>query len=438
MVFLQNIWWYLVLIGVMIMIHELGHYWAARLFDVKVETFSFGFGPRLFGFRRGETDFRFSAILFGGYVKMLGEQPGDEALDPRSLLAKPRWQRMIIAFAGPGINVILAVALLTGLYMVVYEKSPNPTSPVVGYLTPDGAAAKAGIRVGDQIVQVDDTTDPSWEDIQIKAAASANHTIQVWVKREGERLHIPVTPAMDDQQGVGVLGWLYEMPVKVAGYSDIIHAAERAGIQRGDTLVTVNGQAIRSIPSVNEAINGAEGEPVEIGVQRGEKEFQVTVKPEKGDIGGRERWLIGVSLESNVIVTKLPFPEALSASVKRNGQFAGLIFKFLGGIAQRRVSPKTIEGPFRIAQMSGDAARQGAIPFLGLMAAVSLNLAIFNLLPVPILDGGVILLLFLEMLMRRDLGMKVKEAALKLGFLFLMVIVVFVIYNDLSKILGPS
>src|SRR5579885_1512037 len=126
---LENILWWLVLIGVMIMIHELGHYWAARFFDVKVETFSFGFGPRLFGFKKGETDFRFSAILFGGYVKMTGEQPGEEAQDPRSLLAKPRWQRMVIAFAGPAINLILAVALLTGLYMVRFPKIPNPHSP---------------------------------------------------------------------------------------------------------------------------------------------------------------------------------------------------------------------------------------------------------------------------------------------------------------------
>src|SRR5438094_8597994 len=118
MVFLQNFWWYLVLIGVMILIHELGHYWAARLFDVKVEVFSFGFGPRLFGFRRGETDYRFSAILFGGYVKMKGEQPGeDDSGDPRGFMTKPKWQRLIIAFAGPFMNIVLAVGLLTGLFM---------------------------------------------------------------------------------------------------------------------------------------------------------------------------------------------------------------------------------------------------------------------------------------------------------------------------------
>src|SRR5579872_6011356 len=173
MVFLQNVWWFLVLIGVMILIHELGHFWAARIFDVRVETFSFGFGPRLFGFRRGETDFRFSAILFGGYVKMAGEQTGDEnANDPRALLAKPRWQRMIIAFAGPFMNILLAVAVLTGMFMISYPKIPNPVDPVIGYLAPGGAAAQAGMKAGDRIVQIDDTVDPTWKDVAIRELAS--------------------------------------------------------------------------------------------------------------------------------------------------------------------------------------------------------------------------------------------------------------------------
>src|SRR6202048_4983703 len=141
----ENVLWLLVLIGVMILIHGLGHFWAARFFDVKVEAFSFGFGPRLFGFRRGETDYRFSLILFGGYVKMAGEQAGDEnASDPRGFMSKPRWQRMIIAFAGPFMNILLAVAVLTGLFMVKFPKLPNNPSPTIGYVIPDSAAAKAG------------------------------------------------------------------------------------------------------------------------------------------------------------------------------------------------------------------------------------------------------------------------------------------------------
>src|SRR5271170_1570857 len=174
MVFLQNIWWYLVLIGVMILIHELGHYWAARFFDVKVETFSFGFGPRLFGFKHGETDFRFSAILFGGYVKMAGDQPGEEnSTDPRNLLAKPRWQRLIITFAGPAINVVLAVVILTGLFMQHFPKVPTPPDPTVGYVAPDGAAAKAGIREGDRVMQIASVANPTWDDIAMEVLGNA-------------------------------------------------------------------------------------------------------------------------------------------------------------------------------------------------------------------------------------------------------------------------
>src|ERR1700716_1268167 len=185
MQFVEDILWLLVLIGVMIMIHELGHFWAARYFDVGVEVFSFGFGPRLFGFRRGETDYRFSAILFGGYVKMMGEQPGEEdSGDPRGFMSKPKWQRLIIAFAGPFMNIVLAVGLLTGLFMVKY---PKPTGPeqrgVIGQINKDSAAAKAGIREGDRIIAIDGEKNPTWEDIWIKELANAGRPLRVTVLR---------------------------------------------------------------------------------------------------------------------------------------------------------------------------------------------------------------------------------------------------------------
>src|SRR5438477_43147 len=305
MQFAENVLWLLVLIGVMIMIHELGHFWAARFFDVRVEAFSFGFGPRLFGFRRGETDFRFSLILFGGYVKMTGEQPGDEAVsDPRSFQAHPRWQRMCIAFAGPATNVVLAVVVLAGLYM-----------------------------------------------------------------------------------------------------ADI---AEKAGLQKGDILVSVNSKPIRSTSSLHEVISTAEGKSVQLVYARGGVNHTVGVIPEEREVDGQKRWMIGVALEPRVDIVKLSLPAAMSESVRQNLQSAKLIFKFLEGIVERRMSAKSLEGPIRIAQLSGQAAREGAATFLGLMSAVSLNLAIFNLLPIPILDGGVILLLLVEMLLRRDLDLKVK------------------------------
>jgi regulator of sigma E protease len=437
--FFQNIWWYLVLIGVMILIHELGHYWAARFFDVKVETFSFGFGPRLFGFRRGETDFRFSAILFGGYVKFLGDQPGDEAAsDPRSLFAKPRWQRTIIAFAGPAINMVLAVVLLTGLFMVEYPKIPMPRDPVVGFVAPDGAAAKAGIRAGDQVVQVNNTVDPTWEDIALTEVASAHRAMDVWVRRAGERLHLTVTPGYDEKQDVGYAGWLQETEVQISDFAPGIDTAQKAGLQKGDVLISVNGSPLRSISRMRELIDQANGAPVHLVISRKGQQREFTVTPVRKELEGQQRWMIGVEMQTRVEVVKLPFPQAVVEAAKTSAQQSKLIFNVIEGVVERRMSPRSFAGPVRIAQMSGQAAREGPATFIGLMAAVSLNLAVVNMMPIPIMDGGVILMLLIEMLLRRDLDLKVKEAVIKVGFVFLMVVLVFAIYNDISKILPPG
>src|SRR6202051_2915168 len=196
MVFLHSVFWLLVLLGVMILIHELGHFWAARYFGVGVEVFSFGFGPRLFGFKRGETDYRFSALLFGGYVKMMGAEPGEEQSDdPRSLTAKPRWQRLIISFAGPFMNVILAIALLTGLFMVKYQKLAEPEQRgVIGHVIKDAPADRAGLQEGDRIVAIDGQNNPTWEDIELKEVSGAYRPLIITVERNGKRFEAQVTP----------------------------------------------------------------------------------------------------------------------------------------------------------------------------------------------------------------------------------------------------
>src|SRR5579862_591355 len=238
MVFFQNAFWVIVLIGIMILIHEAGHFWAARYFDVKVETFSLGFGPRLFGFRRGETDYRVSAVFFfGGYVKMTGEQPGEEtATDPRALTAKPRWQRLIISFAGPAMNFVLAVGLLTGLYMVKYQRVAEPAvSGVIGYIAPDGAAAKAGLQVGDRIVKLDNKTYPNWEDIVLKEVASAHKGLDVTVERSGKRFTTTITPILDEKSGMGSAGWGEKTEVELGTISAGM-PAEKAGLKKGDLI----------------------------------------------------------------------------------------------------------------------------------------------------------------------------------------------------------
>lgn len=435
--FFPYIGWLLVLIGVMILIHELGHYWAARYFDVRVETFSFGFGPRLFGIKRGETDFRVSAIPFGGYVKMMGEQVGEETQhdDPRSFSAKPRWQRLIIAFAGPFMNIVLAVALLTGLYMFHFPKPADPPEPgVVGLVLPDSPAAQAGVREGDRIIEIEGVRNPTWEQITIKEITSANRDLPVKVLRNGQELTLTVRPRLDPRTSVGIAGWAEQSQVQIADVAPGMDA-ERQGLRRGDVIVSVNGTPIRSSFRLIEIIKRSEGRPVDVTYLRDGKEHTVTVQPALRELDGKETWMIGVQLRPPVTIIQLGFADALTESVRHNIKSAGLIFTVLRGLIEQRLSPKTIEGPIRIAQVSRDAAREGPASFIILMAIVSLNLAIFNLLPIPVLDGGVILLLLVEMIARRDLSLQVKETVIKLGFVFLMMVVVFVLYNDITKIL---
>lgn len=439
MVLFENIWWLLVLIGIMIMVHELGHFWAARFFDVHVETFSFGFGPRLFGFRRGETDFRFSLILFGGYVKMLGEQSDEEeeALDPRSFQAKPRYQRLIIAFAGPFMNAVLAVVLLTGLFMYKFPKPPESIAAgTIGHVAQDSPAGRAGIRVGDRIVEVDGKKDPTWEDIFIKEITGARRPLSLTINRDGRLIPFTITPVLDEKTLIGYAGWTEEVEVEIAGIAEGM-GAEQAGLHVGDSFVSINGRPVRSTGMLQEAIKASEGNPVEIIYSRDGVRNKAIVRPELTDMEGETRYMIGVGLRHKFVFTKLALPEALVESVRQNLKYTTLIYQLLQGIIEQRMSAKSLEGPVRIAQLSGDAARQGPFAYIGLMAMISLNLAVFNLLPIPILDGGMILMLLVEMVMGRDLSMPVKETVRKLGFVFLMMLVVFVLYNDLTKVL-PS
>ncbi len=436
MLIVQNILWLLVLIGIMILIHELGHFLVARFFGVRVDAFSFGFGPRLFGFRKGETDFRVSAIPFGGYVRMAGEQPGDEVVDdPRSFLARPRWQRLLISFAGPFMNIALAVALLAGLFLYKYPK-PMTTDIVatIGHVMPGSPAAAAGLRENDRIIQIDGQSNPTWEDVTVKELSSANRPLRVEVERKGQRFWTTVTPTLAEKVGVGFAGWSQEAEIQVVEVSPGM-PAEKAGLLPGDLLLSIDGERIRSRYKLQEVIRASDGKPVNIDFIRDGKRRSVIIQPAYSQ--EEKRWMIGVAPDHRIVYTSLSLPEALSESVRQNLRGATLIYEFLEGIVARRMSAKSIDGPIRIAQLSGEAAREGAYSYINLMAAVSLNLAILNLLPIPILDGGVILMLLFEMLIRRDLSMPVKEAVFKFGFVFLLMVMAFVIYNDIAKMM-PS
>jgi regulator of sigma E protease len=435
--FLQPVFWVVILLGVMILIHELGHFWAALAVGVKVETFSIGFGPRLFGIRRGETDFRISAILFGGYVRMLGEQPGDDkAADPRSFQAKKRWQRAIVIIAGPLMNVLLAIALVTGLYMYAYPKEVDTTDPLITGVMPNSAAAQAGIQAGDRIVAMNGRNHPNWEFVLTQEALNANHALPLTVERHGQKLPLSVTPRMDPKQGMGVAGWNGELSVQV-GEIQAGSPAQEAGLKTGDVFLKVNGQPVGSPQAVQQVIFRSGGKPVELEVMRQRETHTVAVAP-KPTNDPKMPYRIGISFKLPVQFVRLGLGPAFAESLRFNRQNAAMLFQVLGSIIERRVSTKSVAGPIGMSQMASEAAQQGPWNFLFLMAVVSLQLAIFNLLPIPILDGGTLLMLVIEMLMQRELSLQVKENILKLGFVFLMMVVVFVIYNDISRILTRS
>jgi len=446
----ENILWLLVLIGVMIMIHELGHFWAARYFDVKVEAFSLGFGPRLFGFRRGETDYRVSAILIGGYVKMAGDASPMEpatvdgasapaltlsAEDPRGLPAKPRWQRVIIAAAGPFMNVVLAVSILTGLYMFKYQKiSDADLYAVIDHVAAGSPAAQAGIRAGDRIVRLDAKRNPTWEDIGEKEVISAYRPLHLTIERNGKDFDTIVTPTLSERLGVGYAGWDERGELELS-FVEPGYPAEKAGLKKGDIILGVNGQPIHSPTRFQEATRNSGGKPIEIEFQRDKQPHTISVTPVMADLDGSKHWMIGVAPQQKLHYTdvKLPFAKALRTSLRDNGKNAFLLVKVIQGMVERRMSPKNLSSPIGIAAMSGAAAREGAAAFLDLMAMISLQLAIFNLLPIPIMDGGTILMLLIEMVMQRDLSLNVKEVVFKLGFVFIMMLLAFAIFNDISR-----
>jgi regulator of sigma E protease len=428
-----------VVLGFMILIHEFGHYAVAKLLGVRVEVFSIGFGKRLLGFRRGDTDYRISAIPLGGYVKMSGENPMDERTgDPGEFLSHPRWHRFLIAIAGPSMNILLAIGLLTAVYMVRYEYPMFLEQPaVIAWVKPDSPAANAGLRPGDRIAGVDGIQNPTWEQLEPKVWLSPNQPLTVTIQRDNETFERTITPQAITTSEVGSAGWYPNESVTVGALEPGMPAA-RAGLQTGDHVVAMDGKPLPSIEAMIEQLQQSKSKPVDLTIQRDGSEFTVRVQPmlASTEDPNEKRYRIGFSNKPEMKVTRLSLAEAVSHSLADNKKDSLLILELMKKLVQRKVSIRTISGPIGIAQDAGEAATEkGWTPLMALTAAISLNLGIFNLLPIPILDGGVILLLFVESIMRRDISLQIKERIYQAAFVFLVLFAVMVIYNDLAKTL---
>jgi regulator of sigma E protease len=434
--FVQTIFVMGIVLGFMILIHEFGHYAAAKFFKVRVEVFSIGFGKRLLGFRRGETDYRISALPLGGYVKMSGENPMDERTgDAGEFLSHPKWQRFIVAIAGPAMNILLAFVLWTGVFMVHFEYPAVFDGPaVIGWILPNTPAANAGIQPGDRIVRVDDIENPTWEQVSYKEALGSNQPLKFAIDRHGAVSEITLVPQPLGRNQMGDIGWVPKEPNFIATMIEPGMPAERAGLKVGDHILTVNGQPIPALPVLVDMLSRTKDQPLDIVVRRNglDMTFRVTPTLTTGRGAGETRYRIGLASVPTKVV-HLPFTEAVRKSALECKKNSLLILELLQKMVERKVSIKQVDGPIGIGSAVGSAARQGFTQLLFVSAIISLNLGVFNLLPIPILDGGVILLLFIEGLMQKDISLRIKERIYQAAFVFLVLFAVTVIYNDIVK-----
>jgi regulator of sigma E protease len=424
---------FLFVLGVLIFVHELGHFVMARRIGVRVLTFSLGFGPKILSFRRGDTEYCVSAIPLGGYVKMAGETPEDARTGASDeFLSKTKWQRFQVLVMGPVMNLALALVVMT-LVLLQGAKIPafEESTVIVGGFAPDSVAPAAGVLVGDRILAVDEKEVPTWRQFYLAVATRANRQVRLTIERDGKRIERQVVPASIDRFETGAIG---VMPVTHPQIAEVRKGqpGDEGGLRAGDVVVAAAGEANPSRERLIELIQQHDGKSLTLDVLRAGEPQTLSLVPRVLD--GQVR--IGATITSAELRTVEPGPiEAFKLSVKQNWEWTTLIFETLGGLFTRQTSVKQLMGPVAIADLSGTAAQQDSwIPLFTLMAMISLNLGLLNLMPIPVLDGGHIAILLLEGVSRRDFSMKVKEKMLLAGFVLLLMLMATVIYNDLMRI----
>ena len=421
---------FIVILGVLIFVHEFGHFIVAKLSGVEVEIFSLGFGPRLFGFRWKGTDYRISLIPLGGYVKMLGEEPGSyTGDDPSAFVNKPVGIRTAIVSAGPLMNLVTALVLLPLAYMVgVKVPAYLEKKPVVGFVEKNSLAFKNGFREGDTIVAVNGEEVHNWGDLANRVSMLAGREAEFTVMRGGKILAIKLhLPSPVDLYTLGL--YPYRPPVIGKVLKD--SPAEKAGLKDGDRIVEINGVKIASWYDIGKIIRESRGSIIVV-VKRGGKilRFRVIPEVEKG------RRIIGILAPSEMVLKRYSFTQAVRRGIQKNIEMFILTFKIIGKLVTGKLSLKVLGGPIQIAVVSGEAVKKGLGELLLLMAFISLQLGILNLLPIPVLDGGYLLFFLIEAIRGRPLPEKVINISLQIGFIFLILLTLAVTKNDIKRVWG--
>jgi len=435
---------FVLVLGALVVIHEFGHFIVAKSFGIRVDVFSVGFGKRLWGVKKGDTDYRLSLIPLGGYVKMAGENLDEQRTGaPDEFMSKPKWQRLCVAVAGPVMNILLALAIPAVMAMLHHEVPAYLDRPaLVKAVEPNSPAEQAGLQPGDLIVQADGRTDPKWRDLEDTIAVNPDQSMPLTVRRGGETtqitLHVGSRPF--DQEKIGYAGLIAEdLRLTVRDVKPGMPAAE-AGLKPGDNIIAVNGVRVEQnrygADEIIRVIRGSADKPLTLTIRRDGASMDITATP-RIDQGELLLGFVQVISGEETVVQRLSLLAALRFSVAENLRIIQLTRTAMGQVfVGKRSARDTLTGPVGIAQIVGQAAEEGSGQVFRLTGLLSLNLGIFNLLPIPVLDGGLIFMILLEALLGMfglPLSLRIKERMMQVGLVMLMLLMGFVIFNDISK-----
>lgn len=423
----SNIAAFIFALGVIIFVHEAGHLFMAKFFGMRVMAFSLGFGKRIWGFERGGTEYKVSLIPLGGYVRLGGEDPGEVSDDPHDFMNTPRWQRILVYLAGPAMNILLAIVLIALVLMVgIQVPSLREIPPVVGAIAPDSPAAAAGLEVGDRILAVDGDEVTKWDDVHFVFITSPERLLLLAIDRGGENLEIEITPAKIPEYEMGQTG---AFPTFLPRIAQVVpkSPAQVAGFEPGDEIIAVDGMELGQWQDFVAHIEAKPEQQVEVTIRRGSEQLELFVTPRDENGKGKIGVLHGY-------FQRLPPHLALVESVRFNWEMTKQTLAVLTKIVTRQMAAKSaLSGPIEIAALSGAAARSGFKHLVQLMGLISISIAILNLLPIPVLDGGQITILMIESLRRRDLSLSVKERINQVGLVMIVLLMVVVLYFDIIK-----
>ncbi len=424
----MTIVYFLVVIGILVFVHELGHFIMAKRAGVRVEKFSLGMGPKLFGYRKGETEYIISALPLGGYVKMAGENPDEEPTGaPDEFQSKTVWQRAKIAFTGPFTNILLAFMVMPLVFMVgTYVEGPAK----VGYVEKDSPAERAGFHAGDVIEKINGRGIADWTKALTLIAVNPDTDITVLLDRDGEKKTLVLRPEAATELMIGTSGLVPDMPAEI-GRLKPGFPAEKAGVAVNDKIISVDDRTIYHWNQFSSLVKESGGKRLLLAVERSGKRMSIAVTPVQD--GGR--YVIGVEPVMRLVFKRYGFIEAIPLGFEKTVEAIDLTFITLKKLLTFNLSIKTLGGPVMIAQMSGQAAEAGPSAFLSLLAVISISLGILNLLPIPVLDGGLLLFLAIEAVRKKPLSRRTMEIAQSVGATVLILLIAVVSYNDIMRLL---